>query len=158
MFATASAFPGVHSPVGRWWLKSVVADGRDLLDAPLDIRESIEDAVATFTERPSELSGTVSDPGGRLATQTWVIVFSADPQLWFMHSRRVEGVRTDVSGRFSVRNLPPGDYFLISSEDIEEREWWDPAVLERLRAGSRRITIGEYETKQVDLTLATAYR
>ncbi len=44
----------------------------------------------------------------------------------FLNSRRVAGIRTDASGRYIVRNLPPGDYFIVGTDDIEAGAWHDP--------------------------------
>ena len=52
---------GVRFPIGVWWLKSLVAGGRDLLDGPLDLRQSLEGVVATFSDRATEISGSVVD-------------------------------------------------------------------------------------------------
>jgi hypothetical protein len=158
LLTPATALPGVRAPLGRWWVKSAVANGRDLLDAPLELRESLADVVVTFTERPSELAGSVSDREGHLAPQTWVVAFSADPRFWFANSRRVAAVRTDAAGRYSIKNLPPGDYLVITSVDLERSEWFDPSVLERLAPNARRITIQEQDTRTVDLVDASNYR
>jgi hypothetical protein len=55
---------GTRSPIGSWWLKSIVVDGRDILDAPLEIQRSTDDAVVTLSDRASELHGMVTDAGG----------------------------------------------------------------------------------------------
>ena len=66
------------------------------------------------------------------------------------------GVQTDASGRYSIRNLPPGDYLVATSDDLEPYEWFDPAVLERLTPDATRITMGEDETKSLDLVIESA--
>ena len=38
-------------------------------------------------------------------------------------------------GRYAIRNLPPGEYRIVATADLEQSEWFDPAVLERLLAG-----------------------
>ena len=47
------AMQGVRMPIGPWWLKSLVVNGRDLLDSPLELRQNVDDAVVTFTDRPT---------------------------------------------------------------------------------------------------------
>src|SRR5262249_11168204 len=78
---------GITSPIGKWWLKSVVAGGRDLLDAPLEFHQNIDDAVATLSERASELTGRVTDAKGDPASAAFVVVFSTDRATWFIGSR-----------------------------------------------------------------------
>src|SRR4030095_6639930 len=54
---------GMTSPLSDegWWLRSVVVDGRDMLDFPLEIGPAgdVSGIVATFTDRRTELSGTL---------------------------------------------------------------------------------------------------
>jgi uncharacterized protein (DUF2141 family) len=142
---------GIRAPIGGWWLKSLVIDGRDILDAPLEIRQGADDAVATFTDQASEISGTVKDAHGAAASDLFVVVFSADRASWFFNSRRVAGVRADPQGRFAIRNLPPGDYRAVATSDLEQNEWFEPSVLERLTAAATPLTIAGVEKKTVDL-------
>jgi uncharacterized protein (DUF2141 family) len=158
LLTPATILPGVRAPLGRWWVKSAVANGRDLLDAPLELRESLSEVVVTLTERPSELAGTVIDNRGNPAARTWVVAFSTAPQFWFVHSRRVAAVQADASGRYSLRNLPPGNYLVAASDDLERNEWFDSSVLERLASRATRIAIGERDTKTVDLVAVSGYR
>jgi hypothetical protein len=149
----STQLPGVRTPMRGWWLASAIADGRDLLDAPLDLQQSLDNVVVTFTQRASELSGRVAGATGTPVPQTYVVAFSADRSAWFFQSRRVAGVRTDDEGRYLIRNLPQGEYLLAVSDDLETNEWFDPAVLERLTAGAVRVSIRERETRTQDLTV-----
>jgi hypothetical protein len=54
-------------------------------------------------------------------------------------------------GRYSIRNLPPGEYFVTTDNALEPGEWFDPVVLERLAVDSARVSIGDAESKQVDV-------
>ena len=142
--------PGSRTPLGRWWLKSAILNGRDLLDEPLEFRNSEVDLVVTFSDRASELTGTVTDARSE-PLSTVVIAFSTNRTSWFFNSRRIAAVRADAQGRYSIRNLPPGDYFVMQTDDLEQGEWFDPAVLERLIDGAARIALTEYEQKIHDI-------
>jgi hypothetical protein len=133
--------PGIRTPLGGWWLKSVIAAGVDLLDAPLDLRRSEDNAVVTFADRASELSGRVTGSDGRPARDHWVIAFGTNNQSWYFNSRRVAGVPTDADGRYSIRNLPPGEYFVAVTDDAEPGEWFDAALLARLMDGAGRVSM-----------------
>ena len=89
-----------------------------------------------LSDRATEICGTVRDARRRGAAAMTVIAFSTDPQHWRPQSRRIQVVRTDQSGSFRSRNLPPGDYLLIASDDVEQGEWFDPGV-PRAGAGGR---------------------
>jgi protocatechuate 3,4-dioxygenase beta subunit len=144
---------GIRSAIGGWWLKSVVVNGRDILDAPLDIRQGSDDAVATLTDQASEISGTVKDAHGAAAVDPLVVVFSTDRALWFFNSRRVAAVRVDGDGRYTIRNLPPGEYRAVATADLEQNDWFDPAVLERLAPAATPLSIAGVEKKTIDLTV-----
>lgn len=144
---------GLRAPIGSWWLKSIVAGGRDLLDAPLELRQSLGNAVVTFSDKASELSGTVADAQGAPAGDGWVIAIPANRSAWFFNSRRLAVVRPNREGRYTIRNLPPGDYRVVATRDVEDGEWFDPAVLERLLPGGMTVTIAEREKVTVNLKL-----
>ena len=82
-----------------------------------------------------------------------VIAFSTDQQYWRAQSRHIQAGRTDSAGTFRLRGLPPGDYFIVAVDGVEQGEWFDPAYLEQARTGAARITVREGEPKTQDLTL-----
>ena len=78
LYRAVGTLQGIRAPIGPWWLKSLVVSGRDVLDAPLDLRQSADDAVATFADTASELSGAVKDAQGNAAADHFVVVSSTD--------------------------------------------------------------------------------
>jgi len=133
--------PGIRAPIGAWWLKSIAIGGQEALDSPLDLRESIADVTVTFADTASELSGRVVDSSGDPASYCTVVVFPADRRSWFFNSRRIAAVRPDPQGRYSVRNLPAGDYLIVARTDLDPLEWFDPDVLEKLAGAAAAVTI-----------------
>jgi hypothetical protein len=152
VYRTFGLMQGVRQPIGGWWLKSLTIGGREVLDAPLDLQQSAADAVATFTDKASEISGTLTDAAGVAAPDVPVVVFSTDRRTWFFNSRRVAGVRPNREGRYTIRNLPPGEY-RIAAADLDQGEWFDPLVLERLLPIATPLTIAGAEQKTVNLTI-----
>jgi hypothetical protein len=145
---------GVRWPIGPWWLKSIAIGGHDIMDGPLDLKHSAEDAIVTFTDRTTELSGTVRDRAGEPISDGFVVVFAADRGAWFHGSRRVAGIQPSPGGAYRFRNLPAGDYFIIAHDDVEDGEWSNPSLLARLAPQALRITIAELEKKALDLVPA----
>jgi hypothetical protein len=126
---------------------------RDILDAPLDLRASSDEATATFTDRASEVSGAAVDPQGTPLGDGFVVAFSTDRTGWFYNSRRIAGVRPDRDGRYTIRNLPPGEYRIAATRDLEQGEWFDAAALDRLVAVSTSLIVSGTETQTLDLTI-----
>ena len=138
-----------------WALRSAMVSGVDVLDAPLNITpgRSIDNVVVTFTDRPTELTGTLQTSDGSPTSDYFVIVFAAERGFWGPSARRSASARPASTGRYVVRNLPPGDYLVAAVTDVEPNEWFDPAFLERLVPAATRITIAESEKKTLDLKI-----
>lgn len=149
----AAPLRGVQVPIGPWWLKSIVLDGRELLDSLLEFRQGSENAVVTLSDQASEISGSVKDAAGAPVARGAVVIFSVDRAHWFVNSRRVVAVAPDVQGHYSIRNLPPGQYRAAIALDLEQGEWFDPDVLQSLLPSAVAVTISGTETKTLDLLL-----
>jgi hypothetical protein len=111
----------------------------------------ISNAVVTYTDHPTELSGTLQTPSGVPTSNYFIIVFSTDKTFWAPLSRRIVMARPASTGKYLVRNLPPGDYYVAAVTDIEFNAWYDNALLEALVAASTSITLGEGAKTTLDL-------
>jgi protocatechuate 3,4-dioxygenase beta subunit len=158
-YRVSSMVPG-DQPDRGWVLKSAMLGGRDVLDTTLEVKAHQEppDLVLTFTDRPTELSGAVQDASGAPAPDYFIIAFTTDRALWMPQARRIQAVRPSADGRYRIRNLPPGDYFLAAADDVETGEWYDPGFLQQLLGGAMKVTLGDGEQKTQDLRLATDRR
>ena len=155
IYRFTSSPQGIRTRVGPWWLKSITIDDREMLDQPLEILPNARTMRVTFSDRASQLSGVVANRDGAPVTDAYVVVFSDDAKTWFQHSRRVAAIQLDAQGRYTVWNLPSGNYFVAVSSDLENNEWFDPERLEALRAGASRVTIGEYQSVSRNITMGS---
>jgi hypothetical protein len=152
--AALTASDGLASK--SWTLRSILVAGHDTLDAPLDVRpaENVSDLVVDFTDRPTEIAGSLLDANGKPASEFRIVVFSADRTFWALGGRRVPPpLVLDHDGRFRVTGLPPGDYLIAAVTDIDPSDLRDPAVLEEMAAASVRVTLAEGEKKVQDLRI-----
>ena len=147
--------PGLAAAPGGWTLKSVMVNGRDIADAPIEMKAGtdVSGVVATFTDRPSELSGTVYDGAGRVTPNFPIIVFATERAYWTPGSRRVQTARPSSDGKFKVSGLPAGEYYVCAVTAVDRTEVYDPAFLEPLVPVSFKITIADGEKKTQDLRL-----
>jgi hypothetical protein len=137
-----------------WWGRSAVLGERDLFDVLIEVgRASMTDVVVTFTDRRSELSGTLQTSSGAPASDVFVIAYATNPAMWGPRARRVQAVRPGVDGRFSIKDLPPGDYYLSAVTEVEQEELQEPKFLDELVKASIKISIGEGEKKVQDLRM-----
>lgn len=141
---------------GNWVLRSSVAAGRDTLDFPLEIgpNMNVTDAVLTFVDSSTELTGLLQDAQGAVTSDYSIIIFPSDSRYWVPQSRRIQSVRPGTDGRYTVRNLPPGEYALAAVTDVEPGEWFDPDFLKELIAASMRISIADGDRKTQDIRLS----
>jgi hypothetical protein len=141
---------------GSWSLKSVMVNGRDTLDFPLEIKpnEGVSGALLTFTDQSQELDGTLQDSAGHPTSDYTIILFAADNQYWTPQSRRILSARPGTDGKFTLRGMPPGQYRLTAVTDVEPGEWYDPAFLSQLINASMALSIAEGEKKAQDIRLA----
>jgi carboxypeptidase family protein len=153
------AMTGIRGPrritVGRlpsgWMLKSVTANGVDVTDVPLPFGspdQSLTDVQVVVTSQITELSGTVADGRGDLATSYTLLVFPVDRDRWYPGSRYFRRAGPGSGGNFSVRGLPPADYYvapMMGWNVLKDGNdgWQDPEFLESIALRASRATLAE---------------
>jgi hypothetical protein len=138
--------------------RSAILDGRDMLDSPVTIRagDAVDGVVVTFTDRAAEIAGSLVDSAGRPAPELFVFLFSTSRDHWWQGSRRIlQPLRPDTTGRFSTRQLPPGDYYLCALTDFSPADIYNPTFLDELVPSSIKVTLVEGQTTRQDLRLAS---
>jgi hypothetical protein len=148
-FQTKGYDPGKYflnvGGLGMWQLKSATIGGRDVLDAPLEIRDSdVAGIVATFVDKVGQVTGTVQAPGETDLSETSVVLFPADYRMWIdngMSVRRAKTVRVTRTGTFSIPNVPAGEYVLVAIDRTAPADLQDPAIVESLSRGATRVTV-----------------
>ena len=141
------------SPAG-WTLKTVMYNGRDISEAPLELQENVDGVVVTFTEKSTLLRGVVRLPQGQADAGAIVIAFPTDVAAWpdFGPSpRRVRSSWTSTAGEYSIGGLPPGEYHLVALPDDKASEWRDPVSLRALARVATQVAIRDGEQKTQDL-------
>jgi hypothetical protein len=141
-----------------WHLKTVMFEGRDISDVPVEIKGDVAGIVIQFSDNVSQIAGTVRTAQGAPDPGAFVIVFPADRQRWTRpvspFPRRTRSTAVSASGAFAFMSLPPGDY-LVAAIPAELLEGWqDPKVLEALSRSATRVSLAENEKRSVDLKVA----
>jgi protocatechuate 3,4-dioxygenase beta subunit len=138
-----------------WWLKAVLQGDRDITDVPLtiahgDVAGGLE---VVFDDKPTTLSGSVTDASGAPVADYTVLVFSADETRWSPESRFIAADRPDQAGKVQFRGLPPGDYHIAAVEWVEEGQWLDAQFLQRVRPLASKVRLEAGQTQVVELKL-----
>ena len=144
-------FASVASPL--WAVKKITLNDLDITDTPVDLRtKDVDGVTVVITPKVTRVSGGVTDDKGPVADYA-VVVFSTDPTKWFDRSRFVAVGRPTQQGRFTIGGLPPEDYLAIALPGVSGLEYMDPEFLQQLRALATSFTLGEGESKTLELKL-----
>ena len=138
-----------------WSLRSAVLAGRDTLDEPLEVRlgQALADLTVTMTDRPTEVTGTVSEASGQPTSAYSIVAFSTDRALWTVPRRVSSITRLSSDGRFTIIGLPPGEYYLAALTELDPAQLGDPSFLESLVPAAVKLAIGEGERKVQDFRI-----
>ena len=137
-----------------WMMKAVRVAGRDVIDSGLEFKpgERVDDFEIELTNRVPIVQGKVHDAKGTPVDDYAVLVFSQHREQWSdRRARYVAVARPDQAGTFTVATLPPGDYYVIALDYVDQNDAADPALLERLANDAVRVSLTDGETKTLDL-------
>jgi hypothetical protein len=133
-----------------WALLGANFAGRDITSTAVELKnDDIDGVVVTFTDRPTDLSGTVTGASGPDSSAA-VIIFPTDPANWAgtgSAPRDLKNARASDTGAYSFSNLPPGDYYIAAVSDALAVDWQNPEFLTALSRAATRIRLSEGEKK-----------
>lgn len=143
-------------PAG-WVVQSVMTGGIDAADRPFELSAAgVDDMVVTITDRISELSGTVRESTGQISRSAAVAVFPTDKALWptpGLVSRRAQIAAPGRDGRYAIRGLPTGEYFVVAVGGAHA-DVADPESLASLAAAAMPVTLVAGQRRTLDLAVA----
>lgn len=141
-----------------WRVKAVRYHGSDVTDSGFEVRpgENISDLEVELTTRVTDVSGLVTNGRGDPVKDGWIVLFPRDPAKRRPPTRYVRTARADKDGRFREVGLPAGEYLAFALETFEPLgDTPEPDLLDRFETRATRFTVGEGETKTVDLKVST---
>lgn len=148
--------------VGGWFLKSVMINGRDATFEPFELAgRDITNAIVTFTDTRSTVTGTVQQPVGAADAAASVVLFPAAWREWIaggMNPQLARLVRTPAAGTFSMAGLAPRDYLLLAVNNDVAPDITDPTVFEALARVATSVSAVEGDTRTVTLTVTQVQR
>jgi hypothetical protein len=140
-----------------WWLKSVVAGGRNITNDPIDFGEGLEGVEIVVSNRMATLSGVVEPVDAdapELPADTAVLLFSEDSSKWVDGSTAVARVWPADDGTFAAEGLPEGSYRVIAIDRTPPGFLRAAAdVLRPLSERATLVTLVDGDVKQVKLPL-----
>jgi hypothetical protein len=135
-----------------WMVKSVVVDGREIGEGPLELngRTRITDVRVTVTDRLPELSGRVVDDRKRPLGDHAVVLLRLDSTSLRPQDRVVARYTSD-DGSFTTPRLRPGSYVAGAFADLAPGIHYSPDFQELLRQHGERFSLDEGEVLRLDL-------
>ncbi len=165
-FLRADLVPGRYfltmTPMGGpWQVRSATVNGRDVFDAPLEVRAGdVGNVIITMTDRLAGLSGAVSARAPSKPGDALVVLFPADHRGWIesgMNPRLARTARTSSAGAYTIANLTPGDYAAVAIDRSDEGDLQDPAFVDLLARVATPVTVAD-EPRTLALTVAAVRR
>jgi hypothetical protein len=164
-FRTKGYSPGKYflsiSGGAQWQVKSATLNGRDVLDAPLELRDGdAAGIVITLTDQLARVSGTVTATGETDLSETSVYLFPSNYGKWIadgMNARRSRTTRASRTGTYALANVPAGEYLIAAVDRASEGDMQDPAFIEVLSRVGTRVVVTTTD-KVVDLARARGAR
>jgi hypothetical protein len=130
------------------YLKSVRMGGRELPEPVFDLGGSTEVEVV-LSSKTASVAGVVHRPDSdEPAVGTTVVLIPQDKDLEYQR------VTTDESGRFTMRDIVPGEYRAFTWEKPDDRtfEYFDPDFVRPIESKGVPVSLGEGASKSVELT------
>jgi hypothetical protein len=144
-----------HETKLEWSIKSVMWNGADITDTPLDIPSvgEMSGIEITLTDRLSRLSGTVTNARREPVNDYVVVILPERLRDGVLPGRFTRTARSNQEGRYEIRGLPAGDYLAIAVSEFESGNQWDPAFRKQVEPGAQPFRLTPEETATLNLIL-----
>jgi hypothetical protein len=139
-----------------WTMRSVRVNNVEAIDDGFDVKlgEKITGVDIELTSKIAGVAGLVTNARGEPVKDCTLLIFPADSRKW-SSGRYLRQARPEQDGRFKVSGLVPADYYIIAVDKLEGGQWPGHDFLDRIRAKATGVTIGEGETRTIDLRVTT---
>ena len=144
-----------HETKLEWSIKSVMWNGADITDTPIDIPSvgEISGIEITLTDTLSRLSGTVTNARGETVNDYVVVILPERLRDGVLPGRFTRTARSNQEGRYEVRGLPAGDYLAVAVSAFEFGTEWDPAFRKQVEPGAERFRLTHAQAATLNLVL-----
>lgn len=157
-----SPINGTDQPAGppaQWrgaYVKSIQLGDVEVLDAGLhyDPHPDMSLNIVIGTN-PGTMNGRVLNDQQQMVPGAAVMLFAASPAARITRTDMFRVSSTDTSGRFQVKDLPPGDYKVFAWEGLDKDVWLDPDFANNENRG-QAVHVDEGKTQAVDVPVITA--
>ncbi|HTW58453.1 MAG TPA: carboxypeptidase regulatory-like domain-containing protein [Terriglobales bacterium] len=132
-----------------WFVKSVLAGGRDLNDSGINVNGGAISLDLVVNANGAIADGIVVDAKGQPVANA-IVVAAPEARLRSRVDRYRKTV-SDQSGRFTLRGIPPGDYTLFAWDSVEGEAYYNPEFLKSYEGQGSALHISEGDRKSLQL-------
>jgi sarcosine oxidase gamma subunit len=137
------------SSLPDWFLKSVVAGGREVTDSGLSVSGGITTLDVLASANGATAEGVATNQKDEPVADAVVV---AVPEARFRsHPDRYRKAATDQGGRFTLRGLPPGDYTVLAWESIDGEAYFNPEFLKSYEGQGKALRVSEGDRANLQL-------
>lgn len=144
-------------PIRKWYFERALLNGRDISLNPFDLGSTdIDGILITFSNRPTEIRGTVRSADNRPDASAAIVMMPADPRTWTNSGSRwawrlYPELRPAVDGSYSLQGLPAGDYLIAAIPDERASGWRETDALQLIAGVATRLHLEPGSTQVLDL-------
>jgi hypothetical protein len=149
--------PGVVRLTGGvpgWVITRITASGTDVTDRIEVPGGGLDDLLIELSSRAPTVTGRVANARGEATSDFVTLIFPQEEESWSTTGATRQAIgRPDPQGRYTIRSMRPGNYYLIAVDHLEPGQSYDPAFLESIRTSAVRVTLNEGDNQTLDLKL-----
>jgi len=159
-YPAGSYFVIVAAPFPGWVLRSVTANGREILGRAIDLSSDLDGLVVKFSDHPLAIGGSVRRSGSGPDVNdvnASVAMFPADYAEWIasgMSRLRARMLDAAPSGAFEFGNVPPGDYLVAAVDQSTPFDLQDPKDVAALARVATRVSVTDTDQRSLSLVVA----
>ncbi len=135
---------------GDWFLKSVLAGGRDLNDSGISVNGGAIMLDLVASADGGSIAGVVVDGQGQPVANA--VVVAVPEERLRNRPDRFKKTITDQSGRFTLHGIPPGDYTVFAWESVDGDAYYNPEFLKSYQSQGRALPLAEGDHKTLQLS------
>jgi protocatechuate 3,4-dioxygenase beta subunit len=137
------------SAMPDWFLKSVVAGGREAADSGFSVSGGITPLDLVASANGATAEGIATNEKGESVTDAVVV---AVPESRFRgHPERYRKALSDQSGRFTLRGLSPGNYTIFAWESVDGEAYCNPEFLKSYEGQGKALHVTEGDRVRVQI-------
>lgn len=140
-----------------FYVKTARSGDNDVLLSGLAVKgASPEPVEIIISPRAGQVAGAVQNPSTQQPAAQAMVVLVPQGKERIEQAAYYHQANSSQDGRFTFRNLPPGQYKVFAWEDVESGAWMDPDFIKPVANKGVSVTVDESGQETVEVKLIPA--